>query len=1028
MLLTELLRAAPGQSLAAIIMVPPQLLRERNALESELKKHEKKLARKLKEKAPKSLVRTLLDECSAAYDKLENAHYKWLEFLKDPRDVIDSTEAANYSSQQPKWLEAIDKSYNEVIEAAADYLPSADLDTSVMNNTLPSSGVDTQQIASGAANLSLNLSEDVVEKLQPPLVDCMIFGSNPRDWKLFACEFEVNVKAYYPNNEKKLVSYLLKFTSHKAHACVKPHVTSGSKTPFTDAWSDLKNLFGTPAILARHIINDLKEGPSVVSADDLLDFARDIKQAVDQLAATPHESDIKGHAIIDDLLVRLSSNVHTRWTKQALKFKVANDRYPDIFEFLKFIKLLAAESSDEYYGLEAAKSRASKANSRYRKKNDKSAESSSMSFSQEVQNAALASGSGRGAGSSNGGVPDKCQFCEKSRHDLHTCPVFLGLNHAQRWDVRLANSRLCWKCLSISCRVSRKCKAVKSCKCAMPYHVLLHPPPCTAQLSRNVNDNGVIVGEGTFDRLPPVMEIICGGVPAFALFDTGSAESYISSDLAQRIGLNSFESREFSRTLLGMSDSAHRVVEQVNVSSLDRSVDHTLKNVLVTPQIPGAVRTATLDPGDFAYLDGVSLTQQEGAAIDLVVGCSSGLLVPQKVLEHPVFPNENPYAIKYKLGWVITGPFLNSKVTSNAVLHGEGNNADSQYVSMETNDTNTGFDTQLTGELPGADLLRTPTRGHRTLADMVSQEVSPYMRNIRESFPPSGGSDVMDSPVHGVTPDATPPGLSSFSDMPHRGRATRRGHTHRSPARDASDASPHLRHGRQASRSPDPGSRRRSARSRMNPSAHRYAPDGRHGCPAPVCRQRTWDGRSRTSARSSGTTTLEGDFTRNPNASEMFAAVLEENNATPRHSTPVRRVVRATVRPSPRVQDQADPTPTSRRYRGTPHPRTSSQQHVLTTSFRPGGRDVQRYVWDTASPPRHRAPLISFTPDVNSTSRGDQKTNNRRQLNKLIHPDYVKMFRRRKSKKIPISAPCKPCMVWIIVAVITTVTFSVFLL
>ena len=216
----------------------------------------------------------------------------------------------------------------------------------------------------------------------------------------------------------------------------------------------------------------------------------------------------------------------------------------------------------------------------------------------------------------------------------------------------------------------------------MPYHVLLHPPPCTAQLSRNVNDNGVIVGEGTFDRLPPVMEIICGGVPAFALFDTGSAESYISSDLAQRIGLNSFESREFSRTLLGMSDSAHRVVEQVNVSSLDRSVDHTLKNVLVTPQIPGAVRTATLDPGDFAYLDGVSLTQQEGAAIDLVVGCSSGLLVPQKVLEHPVFPNENPYAIKYKLGWVITGPFLNSKVTSDAVLHGEGNNADSQYVSM----------------------------------------------------------------------------------------------------------------------------------------------------------------------------------------------------------------------------------------------------------------------------------------------------------------------------------------------------------
>ena len=629
----------------------PEKLRNRNTAETELRKKTKRLTRKIKEKAPARTIRMLLDECATAYDELEKAHYLWVDYLHD--DKPDADAAKVYLATTSEWLTGIDEFYEEAVDAASAMIPDQETvaDTSLLNSSTDQ-GV-SQRPAPTSGNFTLDLSEAMAEKLLPPSVQCMTFGDNPKEWKLFETEFEVNVKTYF-KCEKRLVSYLLKFTTDKAKACVKPHVTSGSLTPFSDAWKDLQSLFGTPAILARHILNDLKDGPSVVTADELLNFAREIKQAVDQLAHTPHESDIKGHAIIDDLLVRLSNAVHLRWAKAALRYKVTHEKYPDINEFLTFIKLLAAESNDEYYGTEASKRRATRSSVRYKdKKNPRNG--NRPSSPQEIQVSAI---SAEARPSPRKAVPQECLYCKAPRHDLKSCPAFMGLGHAMKWGENLQKSKMCWKCLTVKCSNHAKCKVTNPCTCAMPYHYLLHPPPCSAQkaaVPSGVNDNAFVQTASGYTILPTI-EVICGSKVTYALQDSASTASYIVEDLVKELKLETRPSHNYTRTINGTTDTNHRVVASIKVRGRGHSTFQTIKNVFVCSQIPAATRTVAMRTEDYPYLEGLPLDAQRGETVGLLIGSDSGLNIPLDYKEHPTHPKSNPYAVKYRLRWAISSP------------------------------------------------------------------------------------------------------------------------------------------------------------------------------------------------------------------------------------------------------------------------------------------------------------------------------------------------------------------------------------
>ena len=630
----------------------------------------KKLSRKLKEKAPGSLIQALLNDCSTSYDALETAHFRWAESMENPANTMNSSTDFVDIADARSWLDAVDLVYEPLISEATEYLAvDSTEDPSTLDSVLPPSGdtsdavstADEKTVTTDATEVQFTLSAASVERLRPPKISCMVFGSNPREWKLFACEFNTNVKAYYPDNERKLVSLLFKFTSHKAKSCVRSHVVSNSKTPFTDAWSELLSLFGTPAILAKYIISDLKNGPSVSSSNDFLEFDREIQHAINQLSRTSHESDILGHSIINDLLIRLPSSVHVRWNKLALKYKVAHDAYPDIFEFSKFIKLLAAESHDEYYGLDATKRRYLKSVCKQRESKKPCDVMSSSTFIQEVQSAAVESSLGRGSNTKRS-FPPNCKFCNEQRHALTSCPTFLALEHAGRWGDDLIASKVCWKCLSY-CGSPVNCSPVSDCNCGMPFHYLLHPPPCPAQISQvpNQNDAGFVQTSTGFTALP-VLEVVVGNVLTYALQDSGSTASYITQDLVDKLKLDSAPSKNFTRTINATTDTNHRIVKSVKIRGKGQSVYRTITNVFVCQQIPATTRRVALCVKQFPYLDGIDLSAQRAESVGMLVGADSGLNRPTDYKSHPEFPDNNPYAVKYPLGWAISGPIDGGKI------------------------------------------------------------------------------------------------------------------------------------------------------------------------------------------------------------------------------------------------------------------------------------------------------------------------------------------------------------------------------
>ena len=95
-------------------MAPPEKLKIRNGLEAELTKQIKKLRRRVNEKSNTTAVRAQIKVCSDAYDRLEEAHYAWVDHLQ--HDLPDQETAKTYLTEVDKWLSEKEKEYELLLQ------------------------------------------------------------------------------------------------------------------------------------------------------------------------------------------------------------------------------------------------------------------------------------------------------------------------------------------------------------------------------------------------------------------------------------------------------------------------------------------------------------------------------------------------------------------------------------------------------------------------------------------------------------------------------------------------------------------------------------------------------------------------------------------------------------------------------------------------------------------------------------------------------------------------------------------------
>ena len=289
-----------------------------------------------------------------------------------------------------------------------------------------------------------------------------------------------------------------------------------------------------------------------------------------------------------------------------------------------------------------------------------------------------------------------CVLCNQP-HRLWHCVSFRSLSATDRFNT-VKSHKLCYNCLRSS-HQTETCGKKSVCSvqgCNGKHTMWIH---CDQLLALNTDNSQTGSTQGSTDAnagaksaasyasvdqndhrdgscalaaatrgtLMPIVEVTVtgdnGSQKCFALLDTGSSQSFCSSDLVNKLGIYSRTSDLSLTTLTSTVTSQSKVVD-LSVSSV--SVTLEMKDVYVVNHIP--VTSTSLDVSKFPHLSDLTCLPAYGPgpiSVDLLIGQDNAdALVPLEVRRGS--PGQ-PFAMLTMLGWCLNGQVATDKVSRKVI-------------------------------------------------------------------------------------------------------------------------------------------------------------------------------------------------------------------------------------------------------------------------------------------------------------------------------------------------------------------------
>ena len=588
-------------------------------------------------------VKERLEKISVAFLRFETSHDEYNELLKDDDDEIEASDC---------WFHDVQNVYVNGVKSARAWLRS--------QACIPSTP---------AVPTSFSTPPDLIRLLSIPKVEIDKFDGDPLEYQTFIAIFNEMVDSKAEDYQVKLTR-LLQYTSGEAKAAIKNCALIGSEEGYTQALGILKNRYGNTHLVSQRIINDLKKGKSVSKAHDLQQLADELAMALTALKKLDMLSELNTQQSIIDILQRCQPYVRYRWRKKALEKKNNSQMYPDISDFVDFIKLVASEACDPVYGAEATKS-CSNAKSFHTVTNSSPISSHDLSLGSEFPNKSTP------VSSNNSDYAARvCVVCGMN-HGLFYCDQFKGMRPEARLDIAIKN-KLCFNCLlsghnSLDCRKNSVCSVPG---CGRKHTKFIHVDNdsqtanvinCTSSGNAAVQDvtNGNVnncaeVGNNVnavFSHvyLPIVPVVINGDYEVYALLDTGSTSTFITHELVSRLKLGGSDFSCRMSTLGNVSDVRTKVVS-FDLTSVDRSETLSMQNVLVVPHIPARYPNHAINLKSVPHLADLPIHQiDKNVQISILIGMDHAYaLMPREVRCNPC-DKRQPYASRTLFGWSLNG-------------------------------------------------------------------------------------------------------------------------------------------------------------------------------------------------------------------------------------------------------------------------------------------------------------------------------------------------------------------------------------
>ena len=494
--------------------------------------------------------------------------------------------------------------------------------------------------------------------LQAPKIELMEFPGDPMLYHAFIRSFEENVEKMLPDDGARLarLMHLCKGEAGRAIRCCN---LMNPEQGYARARHLLERRFGNSHTITELWIKKLNEGGPRVNLQDYADELLDCYESLKALGAL-QEMDAQHNLLA--MITRLPVHLQNKWQDHVFDLKSRENRRPTLKDVVNFVDRAAAVVSDPVYGSASIRS----------KRAEKPTTRAAYVATADV----------------------RCPISDEGEHSVSQCRNFLKMNPNERLDTAL-RKQICFMCL-IPGHITRegtnpvKCQAKE---CGQRHATMLHEadweglrrtsrekreakagssPETESYHGHHVASNHHVMGSKV--ALPFLLVKVTSpetgiSVKTYALLDSGSNISLCQDRLLRMLKARGRIEKMSLTTLEKKNNETTARVVSLRVSSLDGSEELTIPQVYARPNLhlSSSNLVTEAEVQRWPHLKDLPLHHAEIDDVTLLIGQDS----PEALMPITTIPGGKgePYAVRTRLGWSVSGPVSSSSKKVFPVSH-----------------------------------------------------------------------------------------------------------------------------------------------------------------------------------------------------------------------------------------------------------------------------------------------------------------------------------------------------------------------
>ena len=500
--------------------------------------------------------------------------------------------------------------------------------------------------------------------LQAPKIELLDFTGDPMQYHAFIRSFEENVEKMLSDDGARLAR-LIHLCKGEAGRAIRCCSLMDPEQGYARARRLLEQRFGDKHTITKLWIKKLNDGGPRVNLQEYADELLDCYESLNALGAL---QEMNAQRTLLDMITRLPTHLQNKWQDYVFELRSRRDRRPTLKDVVDFVSRAAAVMSDPVYGSASMRS----------KRTEKSPTRMTYAATADV----------------------RCPICDDGEHSVPQCRRFLEMNANDRLDVAL-KCQICFMCLTPG-HITRECSNPVKCqerRCGQRHATILHDADWEGLRrasrekrdveARNLGSNSStpeghhvssshhIMGKKV--ALPFLLVNVTSpetgiSVKTYALLDSGSNVSLCQDKLLHLLKAHGRTERLSLTTLDKESNETTAQVISLRISNLDGSDELTIPQVFARPnlRLSSSNLVTEAEVQKWPHLKDLPLHHAETDDVTLLIGQDC----PEALMPLTTIPGGKgePYAVRTRLGWSVSGPVSNSvaRLSSSHYISNEG--------------------------------------------------------------------------------------------------------------------------------------------------------------------------------------------------------------------------------------------------------------------------------------------------------------------------------------------------------------------